>query len=134
MANLYIPWRQYYPLVSKPTRIDSYAVARKSAEWYPTTSRTTTITYSTLKNVENRIQRDLNDQEGKLRYLERSLSQAYGRDTARRNADILKGVVAYNRVGLTFNGRTYLALYQEYATLVAATQFTASIIRQHRLV
>lgn len=134
MATLYIPWRLYYPLVPISVRPDSYAVSRKSAEWYPATNKTSTITYSTLKNVENRIQKELTDQEGKLRYVERSMSQAYGRDTTRRNADILKNVSSYNRVGLTFNGRTYLSLYQEYATLVAAAQFTATIIRSHRLV
>ena len=134
MATLNIPWRLYYPLVSIPSRIDSYAVSRISAGWYSASRGTSTISYSTLKNVENRIQKELSDQEGKLRYVERSLSQAYGRDTARRNADILKNVSSYNRIGLTFNGKTYQTLYQEYATLVAAAQFTATIIRQYRLV
>ena len=134
MATLNIPWRLYYPLVSISTKPDSYAVSRISAGWYPASRGASTITYSTLRNVENNIQKALADQEGKLRYLERSLSQAYGRNTAKRNADILKNVSSYNRVGLTFNGRTYLSLYQEYATLVAAAQFTATIIRQHRLV
>ena len=134
MANLSIPWRLYYPLVSIPSRIDSYAVSRISAGWYSASRGTSTITYSTIKNVESKIQKDLSNQEGKLRYVERSLSQAYGRDTARRNADILKNVSSYNRVGLTFNGKTYQSLYQEYATLVAAAQLTATLIRQYRLV
>lgn len=133
MAFLQIPWRLYYPIVSISARPDSYAVTRKSQEWFPATRTTTSVSYSTIKNVENRIQKDLADIEGRLRFIERNLATAYGRNIKQRDADILRGASSYNRVGLTFNGKTYLTLYQEYATVLAAAQFTVTIFKQYQM-
>lgn len=134
MPSVYRVYYSPYGITSKDTGpVSSYEVKNISTKWFASagisTTGSTKATASQVSRLQDVIYRDLTGLAGKLRYVENSLSKAYGRNRTALIQGVKSSTSVYNRVGLTFNGKTYLSLYKEYLTLMDAVYFSAAILR-----
>jgi hypothetical protein len=116
--------------------INSFAVTATSKSWFSSAGISTArgapqIPSGTVTRLQNVIYADLMQKARELRFLENSLNRAYGRNRAGLIDAIKSGKPEHNKIGLTFNGRTYKRLYTEYLTLMEAVSFTSGILRSY---
>jgi hypothetical protein len=114
--------------------INSFSVRNTSTAWFNAAGIRTTrgspqATSTQVSRLRSTILSALVSKAGQLRYVENSLGRAYGRNTTALNQAVITGTSAHNKIGLTFNGKTYKSLYNEYLTLMEAYSFTAGILR-----
>jgi hypothetical protein len=114
--------------------INSFAVTATSKSWFSSAGISTArgapqIPSTTVMRLQDVIYADLLKKARELRFLENSLNRAYGRNRAGLIDAIKFGRPEHNKIGLTFNGRTYKRIYTEYLTLMDAVALTASILR-----
>lgn len=113
--------------------IDSFKVKNISSSWFSAAGislkGTTKVTFAEVNRLQSIIYKDLFTKAGQLRFLERSLNQAYGRDRTRLQQAVVNGTVSHNRIGLTFNGSTYKNLYNDFLTMTDAVALSAAILR-----
>ena len=114
--------------------IDSYAVKNLSSSWFNSAGISTTrgapkVTATQVMRLQDVIYSELVGKAGQLRYLERSLNQAFGRNRIALYKAVVAGTGTYNKVGLTYNGKTYKALYNEYLTMMDAVSYSGGILR-----
>lgn len=114
--------------------IDSFSVKNTSASWFNAAGIRTTrgspqATSSQVSRLRDVILRALVTKAGQLKNIERSLGRAYGRNTAALNQAVIAGTPSHKNIGLTFNGKTYKSLYNEYLTLIEAYLLSAAILR-----
>lgn len=114
--------------------IDAFSVKNTSTAWFNSAGIRTTrgspqATATQVARLRTIIYNALVAKAGQLRYLENSLSRAYGRNTVALNQAVIAGTPTYKNIGLTYNGKTYKSLYNEYLTLMDAFAFTAAILR-----
>jgi len=114
--------------------IDSFSVRSISNSWYSAAQISLTrgspqVSATKVQSLQSVIRSSLDTKARELRYVENSLNRAYGRNQTALRAAILSGRPSHNNIGLTFNGKTYLRLYNEYLTLTSAVGLTAGILR-----
>lgn len=114
--------------------INAFTVRNTSTSWFNaagirTTKGSPQATASQVSRLRDAIYNSLVQKARQLKNVENLLNRAYGRNSTARNRAVILGTPAYNNIGLTFNGRTYKDLYNEYLTLMEAYAFTAAILR-----
>lgn len=114
--------------------IDPFNVRNISTRWYSTAQINLSrgapqVSATQVQGLQTVIRSSLEAKARELRFVENSLNRAYGRNQNALRDAILSGRPSHNNIGLTFNGASYLRLYNEYLTLTSAVALTAGILR-----
>lgn len=135
MPSIYRVYYSPYSITKAQTGpIDSFAVRNTSTSWFNAAGISTSrgspqVSASGVMRLQDVIYKALVAKAGQLRYLENSLNRAYGRDNAGLTKAIIAGTPTYKNIGLTFNGKTYKSLYNEYLTMMDAVALSAAVLR-----
>lgn len=135
MPSVYRVYYSPYSITKAQTgTIDPYKVKNTSSFWFNSAGISTArgappVTRIAVSRLQNVIYSDLEKKARELRYVENCLNRAYGRNRAGLSNAVIAGTPSYKGIGLTFNGKTYKTLYNEYFTMVDAVGFTAGILR-----